>query len=364
MKLIKIFLLTFLLVVSAAGQSYNWQLIQSNAPFAPRDGAGGVVAYSECGNNGREAGAGGGAAEDKLVMIGGWNPMDSQNFPLITNNEIWSSSDGITWTLTKPNTFNSQFVNNGTDWEGRHTAGYVVHNGKIFIVGSDPNQGHYQNDVWSSCDGGKTWQRVTTNAPWGDRVLHNVFSFDGKIWVMGGQTIPQFAPAPDVLYRDIWTSPNGKDWTKIDIEVDSCHPLWAAGRGTISGSVVFQGRMWLVGGGTYPTPSKARSFSNEVWSSQDGRHWKLHPQTSISKFNPRQYNSVVVWDNKIWVIAGYDENFTNRKDVWYSPDGENWTEVENSPFAIRHAATVISKTDGIYLFGGNSFDKKVWKLTK
>lgn len=348
MRITQIFLLAFALALSACAthaQAYSWNLIQSNAPFAGRDGAGGLL------------------IGEKMFMIGGWNPMDSVNFPLITNNEIWTSNDGISWTLTKPNTFDSNFVNDGSDFEGRHTAGYVVHNNKLFIIGGDANQGHYQNDVWSSCDGGKSWQRVTENAPWGDRVLHNVFSFNGKIWVMGGQTIPQFAAAPDVLYQDIWYSDNGRDWAKLDVQFDSCHPLWAAGRGVIGGSVVFQGKMWLVGGGNYPTPSKARSFSNEVWSSSDGWHWTLNPQTSPTKFNARQYHNTVVWDNKLWVIAGYDENFVNRKDVWFSEDGENWTELPNSPFAVRHAATVIAKPDGIYLFAGNSFDKKVWKLT-
>ena len=40
------------------------------------------------------------------------------------------------------------------------------------------------------------------------------------------------------------------------------------------GSAVFQGQIWLLGGGTYDTPTTpTRSFYNDVWSSADGVHW-------------------------------------------------------------------------------------------
>ena len=38
-------------------------------------------------------------------------------------------------------------------WEGRHTAGYAEFDGRMWIVGGDVQQGHYQSDVWSSADG-------------------------------------------------------------------------------------------------------------------------------------------------------------------------------------------------------------------
>ena len=85
----------------------------------------------------------------------------------------------------KGNTFADGKFDAERDWEGRHTAGYVVYKGKMWIIGGDANQGHYQNDVWNSTDGG-TWRQVNRGrpVPWGPRALHHTLVFKGNIWVM------------------------------------------------------------------------------------------------------------------------------------------------------------------------------------
>ena len=122
---------------------YEWHCVTENAAFAARDGAGALVFH------------------DKMWLLGGWNPGDKVHFPLICNSEVWSSTDGAAWTLENPQ----------APWEGRHTAGYVVHNNRMWIVGGDCNQGHYQNDVWSSADG-IHWELGNDRVPWAPRVLH------------------------------------------------------------------------------------------------------------------------------------------------------------------------------------------------
>ncbi|MFN0055592.1 MAG: hypothetical protein ACKV0T_25880, partial [Planctomycetales bacterium] len=111
---------------------YRWKRVTLTAPFAPRDGAGALTF------NGR------------LWLLGGWNPGDKKYFPRICNNEVWSSRDGADWRLEKPNTFLDDRFDPASDWEGRHTAGYVVFRDAMWIIGGDVNQRHYQNDVWNS----------------------------------------------------------------------------------------------------------------------------------------------------------------------------------------------------------------------
>jgi hypothetical protein len=67
------------------------------------------------------------AAFDLSRQAGGWNPKDKVHFPRICNNEVWSSADGKTWILEKPNTFSydGKTFNRHLNWEGRHTAGYA-----------------------------------------------------------------------------------------------------------------------------------------------------------------------------------------------------------------------------------------------
>src|SRR5438128_897457 len=90
--------------------------------------------------------------KDKRQLNGGWNRGDKKHFPRICNNEVWSSTDGRKWTLEKKNTFLDGTFDPALDWEGRHTAGYVVYKDRLWIVGGDVNQGHYHNDVWNSTD--------------------------------------------------------------------------------------------------------------------------------------------------------------------------------------------------------------------
>ena len=107
-----------------ATREYRWIEVNAAAPFAPRDGAGALV------------------FADKIWLLGGWRPADKTYFPRICNNEVWSSADGIDWTLVKENTF-AEGYDPAADWEGRHTAGYAVFNERMWIVGGDGNQGHY-----------------------------------------------------------------------------------------------------------------------------------------------------------------------------------------------------------------------------
>jgi len=44
--------------------------------------------------------------------------------------------------------------------------------------------------------------------------------------------------------------------------------------------------------------------NNEVWSSADGVTWKCNASTAA--WSPRQYHSIAVSDNRLWVLAGWN----------------------------------------------------------
>lgn len=320
---------------------YEWKQVTAKAAFAPRDGAGALVLHG------------------RMFFIGGWNPGDKTNFPRICNNEVWSSKDGHDWVLEKKNTFLDRSFDATRDWEGRHTAGYAVFQDKLWIIGGDVNQGHYHFDVWNSADG-KQWTYVNKDqpVPWGPRALHYTVVHQNKIWVIGGQTVPPFAPEAERFYRDIWNTEDGIQWQQVKLT----EPCWSQ-RGMIGGSAVFKGRIWVLGGGTYDTPKiPSRQFFNDVWSSEDGSQWTLH--TKAAPWHPRQYHEVAVFDDKLWVMEGYHKEGGNRKDVWYSADGEHWTEVPNTPWAPRHAASVFVHDGSLWMVAGNNMTSDVWRLQR
>ena len=316
----------FTLTPSQEVPEYHWTCITGNAAFAGRDGAGALV------------------FNGKMWLLGGWNPGDKLHFPKICNSEVWSSTDGLTWTLENPQ----------APWEGRHTAGYVLHRGKMWIVGGDCNQGHYQKDVWSSADG-VNWTCVNDSVPWAPRVLHYTVAFRDKIWGIAGQTIPRFGGGEEVFYDDVWCTEDGAKWTRV-----AEHSPWPQ-RAMIGHSAVFNERLWLLGGGTYDTVQRPRRlFYNDVWSTADGINWECHAEAA--PWAPRQYHDVAVWDNKLWVMEGWNQE--NRNDVWCSSDGANWYEVPNTPWAPRHAASPFVYDGALWMVAGNNMFPDVWKLTK
>jgi hypothetical protein len=134
-----------------------------------------------------------------------------------------------------------------------------------------------------------------------------------------------------MFYNDVWNSSDGANWTRV-----TEHAPWSP-RGMIGGSVVFKNRMWILGGGTYDTFKTPRKFYNDVWSSADGGKWER--LVEHAPWPPRQYHDVAVWDGKLWVMEGWNQQ--NRNDVWYSADGVAWTELPDTPWAVRHAASAF-----------------------
>ncbi|MFC1452976.1 hypothetical protein ACFLSJ_06480 [Verrucomicrobiota bacterium] len=320
---------------------YQWIKVTDDAAFPGRDGAGALV------------------YDDKMWLIGGWNPADKKTNSIHSgcNNEVWNSADGKTWSLTKPNTHVNDSFDPTTDWEARHTAGYAVYQDKMWIVGGDPLLGHYQYDVWASSDGVNwTWVNQGKPVPWGPRVLHHTVVFQGKIWIIGGQTLPQFAPADEVFYGDVWNTTDGINWEKVET-ADPFTPR----RGMIGGAAVLKDRIWLLGGGTYETPNHPRyTYANDVWSSGDGKSWERH--TEHAPWRGRVYHDVAVFDDRLWVMEGQGSHGKNMNDVWYSSDGRNWREVPETPWKERHAASVFTYGNALWMVAGNHMGRDVWNL--
>ena len=179
-----------------------------------------------------------------------------------------------------------------------------------WIIGGDG----YTNsaDVWSSEDGVE-WECHTADAPWAGRVLPYVTSFDGALWLMGGQALQQFAHqgadnafyrggevTTDEFYGDVWRSVDGEHWECILAQA----PWGQPGRGLIgSPGAVKDGYLWLFSGGTYDTPdAKERKFCNDVWRTANGRDWEC--VLDAAPWGARQYAEIAAFDDRLWVVCG------------------------------------------------------------
>lgn len=290
-------------------------------------------------------------------------------------------------------------------WQARDSQGEFVYDGNMWILGGWftpqlPNP----RDVWKSPDG-KNWTRVVETAPWIHSDLPAAMVFKNKMWMMGGRKLPG-----SECSNQVWSSTNGADWT-LETENAGWSPRLAPG------FVVFKDRMWILGGTSDFYLNNDSTLMNDVWSSSDGKEWKLElanapwskrthgnaivfggkiwvmgggqraPKaiptndvwcsedgvnwtlvTASADWKPRLWFSTVVYRDRMWVLGGWSEEEGNFGDVWYSQDGKNWTELKSDKiWTKRHEHSAFVFNDKIWIAGGAAepnykLDSEVWSL--
>lgn len=162
----------------------NWELAGTAADSwgGPQDAAGrkkfGLTAYQPS------------QGAERLYLFGG-----SDGFLGSLMNDVWSSTDGITWTSL-----------GNAPWSSRESFGCTVFQGKIFVLGGNGGN-NCLKDVWSF--DGTSWTQVTDNAPWGSRKELKAVALGDELFVFGGRN------DQGELLSDLWYTRNGTDWTTV-----------------------------------------------------------------------------------------------------------------------------------------------------
>ncbi|MDF1763199.1 MAG: hypothetical protein P1U57_07310, partial [Oleibacter sp.] len=281
--------------VRSSSDGVRWKLITDNAAFSARFDHQVVVFPDPNDEN-----------KNKLWLIGG---NTAEGF----KNDIWSSTDGITWTE----------VNASSEFPVRSGHQVVVFPDpdtgaeKLWLIGGGNDSVPYLNDVWSSFDG-ITWTEVNASADFPARTFHQVVAFtdanDGnnlKLWLLGGTNGSSL--------NDVWKSSNGSIWEPVQSNTifseRFAHQV-----------VVYPNpdtgldNLWLIGGDT------SNGLINDVWSTADGALW--NEETDSADFSARYGHQLVIFpdpssgDDQLWVIGGADSSSQN--DVWKSANGKAW----------------------------------------
>jgi len=229
-------------------------------------------------------------------------------------------------------------------WRPRDSAGEVVFDNKLWILGGwFDSYAAPPRDVWCSADG-KTWQRVTPEAPWKHSDLPMTLVFDNQIWLLGGWyngRLPGHAATSEV-----WSSSDGVHW-RLRTPRAGFSPRLAGG------AVVFNNRMWILGGTENYYFGDDASLKNDVWSSADGVAWRQ--ETASAGWSARAYHQAVAHAGKIWVMGGgnYVPKYHALADVWCSGDGKSWQPVtEQAGWHPRLWFSSVVYRDRIWVLGG------------
>ncbi|MEI9919934.1 MAG: sialidase family protein [Bacteroidota bacterium] len=225
-----------------------------------------------------------------------------------TMNDIWKSSDGITWSQVIPTTdvFGPRYGHSVTVFPDPNNKSKPT----LWVVGGY-NGTSLQTDVWKSADG-ESWTKVTTagaqidNAYYSELVVNNDKSGKPAMFLVGGNI-------EDVVRK----SNDGITWTSVATgerfsarEAHSCF--------------VLNGKIWLIGG-------FSNYFQKDIWTSSDGETWTQITNDTGASITARAFHSAVVMKDKsnnnsdtMWIMGGTGSKVENatENDCWKSTDGK------------------------------------------
>lgn len=210
------------------------------------------------------------------------------------------------------------------------------------------------NAVWSSTDGAE-WREVTPQAGWTPRIASALIVFQDKMWLLGGVEDYYFGTDAS-LKNDVWTSIDGQDWTLV-----TEHAPWAPR--AYHQAAVLGDRLYVMGGGNY-TPGYVAY--HDVWSTIDGVEWR--EETAAAPWSQRLWFSAATYRDRMWVTGGWSKEPTARNwgDVWYSKDGANWKEYKPEvTWRERHEHSLYVHDDKLWVAGGMipPLNSEVWSLS-
>lgn len=261
----------------------------------------------------------GGKSYDRSKPLG--NSDSTSNY----TNKTYVSQDGMNWVQGPPlpyKVFNP------------HAA---VLNGKIYVVA----EGIVSKLPW--------YQTNPRSGP-----SRMVFSFNGTSWQVEPELIPFVAPTSGIglsipplrLVPDAFTSPtkSNRDYSMMDYSF-----------------VPYNGKLYLIGGQSSGALSSA-GYSYDVFSF-NGSHW-----TRVGVLPTRMADaSAVVYQNRLWLLGGgyllQNVNSYSSCDVFSTTNGKDWRQEVNFMPTPRVNATALTyrlgASDALWVMGGSVSGRKV-----
>jgi len=226
------------------------------------------------------------AYDGKIWVLGGYYDTGAaQAYP---RNDVWYSSDGVSWTQATP----------AAPWGERGAMGCVVFDSKLWVIGGAHQFSAY-NDAWWTTDG-TSWTRASppAGAPWPGVCGFGCVVHDNRIWRLGGIELMQIS-------QNVYDSPDGISWNLVSptSAFGARYDYTVASRG---------GLLWVMGG----LRDGMVQNEHDVWSSPDGITWTQ--VTAAAPWAARKDHTSVVFGGKLWVLGGI-EGATYYNDVWSSP---------------------------------------------
>ncbi len=301
------------------------------------------------------------APDWKLVGSAAWQARDSQA-ECVFRDQLWVMGGWFdsfeapprdVW--SSPDGQQWELVKQSAPWLHSDLAMSITFQDKMWMLGGWYNgrlPGHSaSNQVWSTSTG-EDWEQATSAAAWSPRIAAGLVEFHGRIWLLGGTENYYFGDEKS-LKNDVWSSVDGKNW-----KLETANAEWSPR--AYHQAVVLNDKIYVMGGGNYTPEYHSK---NDVWSSSDGVHWTC--ETNGAAWKPRLWFSAVTYRDRIWVLGGWSKEHDNFGDIWHSSDGKTWTQLETkTTWKSRHEHSAYVFQDKLWLAGGHArpLSNEVWSL--
>jgi hypothetical protein len=236
-------------------------------------------------------------------------------------------------------------TDSSTHFSSRTEHVMIAFNDELYVIGGYDGTCH--NDVWKSSDGSNFSKILDTDTtPGTDRFTPRA----GHACAVFNNRIWLTGGYSEtdigtVYYDDVWSSANGINWTR-EIETADYY------RRAFHNLVVYDNKLWIIAGET-PDANNNLVLLDDCWNSSDGRSWQLKSQ--IVSFFGRKHCASEVIDGKLWVWGGYggDGQAKELNDSWYTTNGDVWILDKNAnSFLPRQGMAVLKFAEKVWLIGG------------
>lgn len=204
----------------------------------------------------------------------------------------------------------------------------------------------HNSELWAFFATGNTY-KCTDGATW-TTVTTSSDLVEGqsmKFASLGGYIYAIQNGQSDTYLGYVWKSSDGITWTQVTA---------SAGFGGRKETtlLVFNSKLWVIAGVT-----GVSTYKNDVWYSSDGNSWTQ--ATAAAAFSARWRVGACSHAGKMWIAGGYDG--ADKNDVYYSADGATWTQATASAgWSGRGNPCLVSYNNRLFTYGSFSGATDVW----
>ena len=244
-------------------------------------------------------------------------------------NDIWSSTDGITWTR----------VTAAAPFAPRAEHALAVFSGRLWVVAGRNGAGSL-DDVWSSFDG-VNWELESHFGNFG-RYSHRAVANNSRLYVIGGH--------PDFNDYYVYSTVDGVSWQHHDSVGVPPFEMRAA-------AIAFRNRLWVFGGTNNETG--ACCARGDVWSSTDANTWQF--ESLGAPFSSMPGARMVAFNGELYLNASSSWERSQEQRLYKTSDVIDWVKAEPpNPIMVqayaRSESALLTFNNRLWILGGRALD--------